>query len=286
MNQLIPSNEAEDFMADMKKYDKNSANILDKGDQWYYNDKSFVTNTHLGKLLSGGPQTLKAYYQRGQKESDAFIFGRAAHCLLLEPEAFDGRFYSVDDTEKCEEIGGKVPRATKAYKEWLAEIEAKNSHRQILSSNDMQTIQDMMDKALGYKQVRELVESASKREIIYAKDIMGIKSKCKVDAINPSNFILDYKTSRDPATLFNFQKSVRNYNYDRQAAFYSDITGVQSFWFLVQEKTYPYTVCLAEMSSDTKEAGQKKYQLGLEMYQQHFIGNPEGIDSFLEMGSI
>jgi len=192
----------------------------------------------------------------------------------------------IDDEDICEEIGGARPRTTKKYKEWLEPILEENTHRDLLTAIDMQTLQDMIDKALGYSQVRELIDSAGKREIIYAKDMMGIKAKCKVDAINPSNFILDYKTSRDPATLFNFKKSVRNYSYDRQGAFYRDITGVSSFWFLVQEKTYPYTVCLAEMSPDTYEEGQKKYQLGLEMYKQHFITNPDKIDSFIEMGSI
>jgi len=284
--QLIPSDEAKDFVEHQANYDKNAGSIIEKSDEWYYGDTKFVSNTHLGKILKGGPQTLKAYYERGQKETDAFIFGRAAHCLLLEKEAFNGRFYAVDDTEKCKEIGGKVPRMTNKYKEWMAEIVEENKHRQRLTLEDMHTITNMVDKAMSYKQVRELVESANKREVIYQKNLLQVPCKIKVDAINPSNFILDYKTSKDPATLFNFSKTVRNYSYDRQGAFYRDVAGVDSFWFLVQEKTYPYTVCLAEMSPDTYEEGQKKYQLGLEMYKEHFIGKPKEIDNYLEMGSI
>ena len=293
MSQLIPSDEAKDFIKHQENYDKNASHIIEKDDNWYYADQKNVTNSHLGQILKGGPQTLKAYYQKGQKDTDTFIFGRAAHCLLLEPDAFNGRFYGIDDTEICIEASGsdwkeknKSPRATKIYKEWLGKIVEENKHRQMLSLEDITAITDMVDKAMGYKQVRELVESANKREIIYAKKMLGVDCKIKVDAINTSNFILDYKTSKDPATLFNFKKSVNNYSYDRQGAFYRDVAGVSSFWFLVQEKTYPYTVCLAEMSPNTYEEGQKKYQMGLEMYKKHFIENPKGIDSFLEMGSI
>jgi hypothetical protein len=286
MSQLIPSTEAEGFLEHQKNYDKNEGNIIDKDDAWYYADKKHVSNTHLGKILSGGPQTLKAYYERGQKDTEAFLFGRAAHCLLLEPDAFNNRFYAVDDTEKCLEIGGKVPRNTKIYKEWMAGIMEENKHRHRLSLEDITAITDMVDKAMSYKQVREMVESAHKREVIYQKKLLNVDCKIKVDAINPSNFILDYKTSREAATLFNFQKSVRSYHYDRQGAFYRDVAGVDSFWFLVQEKTYPYTVCLAELCPDSYEQGQKKYQLGLEMYINHFIKNPKKIDSFLEMGSV
>jgi hypothetical protein len=286
MSQIVGSDKVDGYDENQANYDKNKGSIIEKDDAWYYEDKKFVSNSHLGQILKGGPQTLKAYYERGQKDTAAFTFGRAAHCLLLEPDSFIGRYYAVDDTEKCKEIGGARPTATKAYKEWIAEIEADNTHREMLSLADMNTITDMIDKAMGYKQVRELVESANKREVIYQKNLMKVPCKIKVDAINTNNFILDYKTSKDPATLFNFGKTMRNYSYDRQGAFYRDVAGVPSFWFLVQEKTYPYTVCLAEMSPDSYEIGQKKYQLGLEMYSKHFLQNPKGIDSFLEMGSV
>lgn len=293
MSQIVGSDQVDGYEENQTNYDKNAGSIIEKDDAWYYADKKFVSNTHLGKILKGGPQYLKAYYERGQKETDAFIFGRAAHCLLLEPDAFIGRFYAVDDTEICIEASGKNwkaegknPRGTKLYKTRIAEIEADNTHRQLLALEDMNAITDMIDKAMGYKQVRELVESANKREVIYQKQLMKVDCKIKVDAINTNNFILDYKTSKDPATLFNFGKSMRNYSYDRQGAFYRDVAGVDSFWFLVQEKTYPYTVCLAEMAPHSYEEGQKKYQLGLEMYMKHFIQNPKQIDSFLEMGSV
>ena len=48
MNQMIPSDEAKEFMQHQETYDKNSSNILEKDDNWYYNDKKFVSNSHLG----------------------------------------------------------------------------------------------------------------------------------------------------------------------------------------------------------------------------------------------
>jgi len=291
---IVSSDENEDFMEHQKNYDKNAGNIINKDDAWYYNDKKFVTNTHLGKILKGGPQHLKAYYDHGQKETDALIFGRAQHCLLFEPDMFAGRFYAIDDAEICVEASGKNwkkegknPRATKIYKTWLAELKEKNSHRQELSMEDMVSINDMIDKALSYKQVRELVESAHLREKIYSKTMKGIDCKIKVDSINPSNYILDYKSTKDPATLFNWPRIKNSYRYDRQASFYKDVSGVQSFWWIVQEKKFPYTVCLIEQSAPSYDEGVKEYELGLEMYRKHFIdGNPADIDNYLEMGML
>lgn len=285
-NQMVPSSEAEDFMKMQENFDANDKNIIDQDDEWYYADKKYVSNSQLGQLLSGGPQTLKAYYERGSKDTAAFTFGRAAHCLLLEPEAFNTRYYAIDDTEKCEEIGGARPRTTKKYKEWIEPLIEENSHRELLSLEDMNTLTAMIDKAMSYPQVRDLIEKATKREVIYQRTMLGVPCKIKVDAINTGNYILDYKTSKDPATLRNFQKTLRAYKYNRQGAFYCDVAKVESFWFIVQEKTYPYTVCLAELSPDSREEGRKEYQLGLEMYRNHFIEHPDKIDSFLEMGSV
>lgn len=283
---LIPSNEAKDFMKKMETYDKNEAKILDWTDEQYYADKKYVTNTHLGKLLHGGPQHLKNYYENGSKETSEFIFGRAAHCLLLEPDNFNSKFYAIDDTEICEEIGGTRPRTTKKYKEWVDPLRKMNAHRQELSLEDMTRVNEMINRALEHKQVREMVESANLREKVYQDNIQGVQCKIKVDAINTSNFILDYKTSKDPATLRNFGYSLKKYGYDRQGSLYSDVAKVDSFWFLVQEKTYPYTVCLAELSPDSKENGRIQYRQALNMYKLHFINNPKLIDNYLEMGSV
>lgn len=286
MNILTPSNKNEDFMEHQKTFDKNEGNILDKGDHWYYNDKTMVTNSHLGMLLKGGPQHLKAYYEGEQKETPALIFGRAQHCLLFEPELFNSRFYGIDDVDICAEIGGKVPRNTKVYKEWITDIRLQNEGKQEIKFEDMKNIKNMIDKAMSHKQVREMVESAYKKEVIYHKDIKGIKTKCKVDSINPSNFILDYKSTKDPATLYNAPNIIKKYSYNRQGSFYRDITGVRSFWFLIQEKTYPYTVCLVEQSETSYQEGCKQYELGLEMYKKHFIENPGAIDDYLEIGMV
>ena len=82
---LVSSEEAMEYMKQQQSYDKNQGNILDKSDEWYYSDKTFVSNSQLSKLLSGGPQHLKAYYEHGQKETPARIFGRAQNYLLFEP---------------------------------------------------------------------------------------------------------------------------------------------------------------------------------------------------------
>ena len=290
MNDLIISSDneqADGYKEHQEQLAKNAGNILKKDDDWYYNDKMYLTNTHMGKLLSGGPKHLQAYYQGNQKETQALIFGRAQHCLLFEPEMFESRFYAIDDTEICEEIGGKVPRATKKYKEWKAEILDRNTHRQELSIEDMTDIKNMIEVALSIPQVKELVDSAKMREVIYEKTIKEVKCKCKVDAINSPHFILDYKSTRHPATLFNWPRIERERRYNRQASFYRDITGARSFWWILQEKTYPYTVALIEQSEDSYQQGVEEYELAIDKFKKFFInGNADDLKNYFEMGML
>lgn len=285
---FVSSDEAKDFMKEQETFDKNKGKILDWTDGKYYSDTKFVTNSHLGKLIEGGPQHLKMYYEKGGSEdTDAMIFGRAAHCLLLEEDSFEGRFYAIDDSEMCLEIGGARPRTTKKYKEWIEPLKAENAHRQLLSLDDITTIKDMIDRAMSYKQVRDMVEAANHREIVYQGELEGVECKIKVDAINTSNFILDYKTMRDPATLRNAGKALRQRQYGRQGAFYTDVSKVDDFWFLFQEKTYPYTVSLAKLSDFSYDEGQKQYKDALGIYKHHFVSNdPKNIDNFLEVGQV
>jgi hypothetical protein len=61
--------------------------------------------------------------QETEEESAAMKFGAMLHVLVLEPHDFDNRFYTFDDSDKCQELiagGAKSPRATKQYKEWYA----------------------------------------------------------------------------------------------------------------------------------------------------------------------
>ena len=50
---------------DMITQDHNVKNIINKDDEWYYNDTSYVTNSHLKVLVDDGPEALRDYYKHG-----------------------------------------------------------------------------------------------------------------------------------------------------------------------------------------------------------------------------
>jgi hypothetical protein len=66
------------------------------------------------------PSDFVRYKMKQKVTTEAMAFGSMVHCLVLESQDFNNRYFTLDDTQKVNEIGGAKPRATKAYKEWYA----------------------------------------------------------------------------------------------------------------------------------------------------------------------
>lgn len=279
---IIPSDQIEnyeEFLEYEKNFVGNKTTMINKPDSWYYSDISFVTNSHLKIIGSKGPKHLLDYYKNGGQDSSAFAFGRAAHCLILEPEMFNENFFILDDTEIKAEIGGARPTATNKYKEWIENvtIEAKLNNLEIISGQDYDTMSSMKTELFKIKEVQSILTPCLK-EKIFTNNFINVNVKIKVDAINTGNYIIDYKTTNEPATRENFIRDMYKYDYDHQAAFYCDVTGLNRFIFIVQEKQFPYSIMIAELSEDVLEKGRAKYQRNLLAYKKFFIdNNPEEI---------
>lgn len=282
---MIPSNEAKEFMKELINHDPNQDGVLDWDDDKYFADTDYVTNTHLKKINEGGPQHLKAYYELGGTESKAFTFGSAVHCVVLEPDMFEARFYAVDDSEIIAEIGGKRPTSTKQYKEWLNEILINNANRERLTMEEMDRVFAIRDKLMSIPNVVQLLDQ-TKKEIVYQNTLLGVKCKSKLDATNTGKYVIDLKTMSDAVTERSFIKTMRKYSYDQQAAFYKDVANIDKFYFIAVEKTYPFTVGIFELGEDSYISGKEKYENALNQFKYHFVENKSEIDNHFIQGII
>lgn len=280
---MIPSDELTPKERNMINKDKNEKNIINENDEWYYGDTSFVTNSHLKVLQEGGPEALKHYYKYGSEDKPAYAFGRAFHTLILEPEEFNSRYFILDDTEKCLEIGGARPTSTKAYKEWLKETQEENSDKEILSLDTMKQLEAMETKLMSIPQVVSLLEDTA-REVIYKGNFDGVPVKGKMDAVKPNQMIIDLKTSAKAPTPYEFGKTFRNFNYDRQMAFYAELADVPQACIIAIQKTKPYTVGVYMVSPESMNAGREKFMKGLDEYKGLFIAGD--IDKFYYQGNL
>ena len=122
---------------------------------------------------------------------------------------------------------------------------------------------------LLYRGTPELTHTATHTET-------GLQVKVRPDLMVRSRAgrqltLIDFKTTscRDYA---HFCATVEAYDYDRQAAFYSDVLQADRFLLIGVQKKAPYDLWLIELSADadTMQQGRKKYQRLLRAYaQQH-----------------
>ncbi len=256
------ANPKNEFVAEIRK------KIIDKDDEWYFSDQEHLTNSMMSELKKS-PLHLQRYLQKLEQPQKAYnTFGSAFHCSILEPKQFKKRFFVLDDYRICAEIGGAKPRSTKKYKEWKEEFIKEHQKKEELSSDDYEHIMRMKERVMGIPETRSLIELTQK-EIIFADMYQGVKRKCKVDGIKMGDFLLDLKSTKDPVSQF--PSSVFRYDYDRQAAWYSDICETPNVIFIAVEKTAPYTVGLFYVSEQALENGRAKYESWMLEYKRLFI---------------
>ena len=280
---MITSDQLTQKEKDMLAKDLNEKNIIKEDDAWYYNDTSFVTNSHLKVLLEGGPEALAHYYRYGSEDKPAYAFGRAFHTLILEPEEFNSRYFILDDSGICEEIGGARPTSTKKYKEWLADAQKEAGDKEILPIATMNVLEAMETKLLSIPQVVALLENTA-REVIYKGNFDNVPVKGKMDAVKPNRMIIDLKTTSSAPTPYEFGKTFRNYNYDRQMAFYAELADVPEACIIAIQKTKPYTVGVYMVSAESMNEGRDKFMRAIDEYKGLYLD--KDVEKFYYQGSL
>ena len=193
-------------------------------------------------------------------ETPALSFGKLYDCMLLTPEDFDTQFVILDDDEICKEIGGKAPKRTKAYAEWLEGI---NDGRQVVSKEDVKKAEEMIVR-LKVTGVHEIALQGDKQYEF--NDFIGeVPGRGFLDVLG-DGYITDSKTTQK---LDKFKWSVRDFGYDIQAYMYSEVTGIKDFRWVAQEKAYPFAVGLYYASEETLEFGKKKFDKAVQRIKEY-----------------
>ena len=201
-------------------------------------------------------------------------FGTAAHALIVEGrEAFDKEVRVMEGSPY-----------TKAYKEEKAEYEEQGFI--VLKEADLELIEgmkaNMVYEGNAYLNAKGKLAEAS--VYWYEDDIL---CKCRPDMMcSPLNepnsdnrmVVVDYKTtiSCEP---YAFNKSVKKYGYDMQAAWYRrgiQMAGydVDEFVFIAQEKVQPYASKVFKITKEQMDYGWNMMESYLEEYKEYQKGKP------------
>lgn len=218
-----------------------------------------------------GDMKLWEMYMKGQlkKESEALQFGSLYDLLLFEPEKFADTYYTLDDSSIVADIGGKYPRSTKRYKEWKAEASqtAENAGKLLAPAEDVKKAQEMIQrlKDCGLYDKRF---ANGKYQVEFNVDIDGIPLKGFLDCLQGDS-IIDSKSSR---SISKFRYDVNSFSYDIQAYVYTKVFDIKDFYWVVQEKAYPFYPADVKCSDETLFKGEMKFHEALENIRKWLDG--------------
>ena len=187
-------------------------------------------------------------------QTTSMALGSAVHKLTLEPESFYDDFV-VEDFE-----GADLNKNTKAYKEAKQEFLQSVGDREVLSLDLFKQVTQM---ATNVKAIAGGLLQNGQAEQAFFSEFENIPVKCKADYyIERLGLIMDIKTTK---SIKDFKKSILEYGYGTQSAFYSDVIGslgkkADRFIFILVESTAPYMVSVQEMEPEGIEEGRKQYK--------------------------
>jgi len=207
-----------------------------------------LSNSDLNKFI----QSPYAYWYYkhigGFKKTPQMELGSLVHCLYLEPETFK-------DTYAVKPQG--VDRRTKLGKQVMQEFESGVGDRTVVDQELVDKAQTVIDSVLkSYGRIEDIAGPGSP-ELAMFWELSGVECKGKADFISEDRWIWDLKTTSSLAT---FAKSVANFGYHRQAAFYgkglATLSGqFKGFGFVVVETQEPFDCAVLTMEKASMRTG-------------------------------
>ena len=195
-----------------------------------------------------------------RKPSAAMQIGTAIHTAVLEPVVFEREYMlleNIDDKRKSE------------YKEAVKQFGKDN----VLTATETAKIKGMQESINANTDAANLLDSMLWTEVsLYATDLQtGVLLKCRFDALNDNGIALDLKKTRD-ASERGFSKSVAEYRYHVQAAFYAHVYNMyfgkqlQSFKFLAVEDDFPNFSKVWQLDDEALQIGHHEMLKDLQAY--------------------
>ena len=210
-------------------------------------------------------------YMKGQlfKESEALTFGSMYDCLLFTPENFDKQFMALNDSAQCKEIGGRAPRMTNKYKAWVKDYheDAEEKGVKLIGEDDFKKANEMIERLKVSGVLETYLIGNYQHE--FNQEINGIPVRGFLDCLN-KDYISDHKTTR---SLSSFRYAVKDYGYDIQAYIYCSVLGIDKFYWVAQEKAYPFAIGVYEASEETLARGEQKFNKAVERITRYLDNN-------------
>ena len=199
-------------------------------------------------------------YQEKREPTRAMVIGSALHAAVLEPELFASQYMLLRNVSD---------RRASEYKQAVAVHGADF----VLTGSEADYVAGMQETILSHAYAGRVLSEPGRAElsVITNDPVTGVAVRCRFDWLTDAGKPVDLKTTQD-ARPDAFGKSVANYRYHVQAAFYSDVweweTGdkLDRFEFLAVEKSMPHALAVYMLDDEALAEGRRLYREALNLY--------------------
>lgn len=229
-----------------------------------------MASSHRLGLLKRSPAHLKYSIDFVKAPTKALIIGEAIHTAVLEPEIFLDTYAELP----------KFDARTKEGKAKRDEFTAQAGLRTVLDQDDYRTVVNTAQAVLSHPQASLIIASATDKETtgIFKDPATGVMCKMRIDGIcKDLGIIIDLKTTLD-ASENEFKKSIFNFGYDRQAAFYvhgCETLGIKitDYLLIAVEKEPPYALRTYRVLDEVIQEAKKENEKLLSIYAECLKNN-------------
>lgn len=211
-----------------------------------------ISQTNLKEVGISAKHYLSAITEEPKEPTDAQIIGTIIHSAVLEND-LSGFVVAPDDYDGRSSEG----------KKWKAA-----QSKPIIKREIAQDIRGMITSVKNHPMACALLYGPqAKREVCAWKTHgpTGLLRKARADVLTQDKkeltTIVDLKSvPREGGKQEEFSKSIFNWGYDVQSAWYLDIFEATFWCFVVVEKTAPYAVACYSLSDESIAIGRAKYE--------------------------
>lgn len=241
-----------------------------------YHATSAISKSGLDKI-NRSPAHYR--YAAPMQPTRAMAMGSAIHAAVLEPEIFSHQYLLLRDV---------TDRRSSEYKQAIKSHDAEF----VLTGSEAVKVKGMQDAIYSNTATAKLFEGAGWNELsVFAHDPeTGALCKCRFDRLTADMAAVDLKKTQD-ASERAFSRTMANYRYHVQAAFYTDVfkwaTGIdlERFVFVATEEEFPHYTKPWRVADDSYLVGRDEYRNNLNLYAECAAAGewplPDGSEEFI-----